>query len=82
MTVEPDIPLPPPARGCRFHVAPLPATKVKSYPFADMAVGDSFAAPAGNRTSLKAAASQFGKKASRAFTTRITGAHIRCWRTK
>lgn len=64
---------------------PVPATrmrKARTYPFADMEIGDSFAIPADvphNR--VRIAGYQFGRRHNRKYTVqRVNGERYRCWR--
>jgi hypothetical protein len=51
------------------------------YPFDELKPGDSFERPADQRNTVKAAATQYGKRHGKTFATRITGDTIRVWRT-
>ena len=57
---------------------PIPAR----YPFADMAVGDSFALPPEiTRTTVTVAAGRYGEKHDMKFTVRrMPDKTLRCWR--
>lgn len=66
---------------------PVPVRAVnRSYPFADMEVGDSFALgfDANLRNRLSSAASLAGRRLGRRFTTRVVEEDgvrvVRCWR--
>jgi hypothetical protein len=51
------------------------------YPFREMRVGDSFAAPIQRQRSVAAAASRYGRIAKAKFTVRKQSkTHCRCWR--
>lgn len=52
----------------------------RKYPYADLEVGQSFLAPEANHNSIRAGASQYGKKLSRRFSVRKTQEGIRVWR--
>jgi hypothetical protein len=59
----------------------------KKYPFADMAVGDSFLVPNSEITdityrqnSIRGSALSYGKKNNAQFSTRRTEEGLRCWR--
>lgn len=55
----------------------------RKYPFADMAVGDSFAVPPEvHRTTVAIAALRYGRKHDMKFVVRLTPDRtLRCWRT-
>lgn len=63
------------------HGMPIPNERVK-YPFASMAVGDSFAVPENKSRYARSGASTFGKKHGRTFTSRKEEGKdtIRIWR--
>ena len=50
------------------------------YPFDDMLVGDSFSVPLDILIKVRWAASQFGKKTGKKFSTRKHLDGARCWR--
>jgi hypothetical protein len=54
----------------------------KKYPFAEMAVGDSFGLlPGVKRVSVSVAAKRYGEKLGRVFTIRtMPDRTLRCWR--
>lgn len=54
----------------------------KKYPFAEMAVGDSFGLlPGVKRVSVSVAAKRYGEKHGMKFTVRLTPERtLRCWR--
>jgi len=58
--------------------------RTSKYPFADMDVGDSFAAPDATRTALYTAAHLWAKRdgAGKKFIVREEGKGARIWRTK
>lgn len=56
---------------------------VRKYPFARMAVGQSFAVTTTERSRVATAASRYGQRHGRAFTvraSRTTPGQVRCWR--
>ena len=53
-----------------------------SYPFAQMAVGDSFFVRGAKQSSLGAAANSWGKKHGMHFATRIVEGGVRVWRDR
>jgi hypothetical protein len=67
---------------------PIPedGSRVKRYPFSQMAVGESFAAPAGKRRSLLTSAQYYKRRYGKEFTVRQRiedGVKvIRVWRTQ
>lgn len=65
--VESDIPIP-------------PARTATKYPFADLAVGQSFGAPLDRQTSIFSLVSRYSKGGKR-FTSRVGDGEIRVWRT-
>lgn len=52
----------------------------RKYPYADLAVGESFLDPHGNNQSISSGSSYAGKKLGRKFSVRKTSEGIRCWR--
>lgn len=61
---------------------PLPVASTKGlYPFPEMKVGQSFAAPRAKRASLQAIASRNSRDGKR-FETRLIGDEIFVWRVK
>ena len=54
----------------------------QKYPFADMAVGDSFVVPPEvHRSTVSVAANRYGRKHGVKFTVRLTPDRtLRCWR--
>ncbi len=53
-----------------------------SYPFAGMAVGDSFAVPIAKKSKAVSAAHHWGKDHEKKFTSRSTKSQVRIWRVK
>lgn len=61
---------------------PLPVAPTRQvYPFDDLAIGQSFAAPRAKMFSVQAIASR-KSKGDKQFETRLLGDKIRVWRTK
>lgn len=63
---------------------PVPAARSAAnvYPFGNMRVGDSFAAPKEERRKVQAAMARFGKINGQKFCIRQNGdLQVRCWRT-
>lgn len=58
---------------------PLPRTRA-SYPFSEMAVGDSFLLPADESVRVRNAACAHTKVHGAKFTTLKVGDGVRCWR--
>lgn len=60
---------------------PIPADRrgARKYPFAEMAIGDSFWAP--DYTNARTSAGQYGRLHGMRFTGRKDGKGIRIWRT-
>lgn len=52
----------------------------RKYPFNEMDIGDSFAIPGDLMTSVRSAATAFGRDHSQKFTVRKDGDGGRCWR--
>jgi hypothetical protein len=60
---------------------PIPSNR-PTYPFAQLQVGDSFAAPLAKHGSLRTLATWYGKEWSRRFVCRRAGKGVRVWRVK
>jgi hypothetical protein len=61
---------------------PIPTGRRTRYPWAEMAVGDSFLTKDASRNSLQAQATRYGKQLDRRFTVRAVDDGFRVWRTK
>ena len=60
---------------------PIPKSALQKYPFAGMAVGDSFATPEGKAKSVRAAASSYARTHEGVkFTVRQVEDAVRVWR--
>ncbi|HAR45619.1 MAG TPA: hypothetical protein DCS05_05440 [Nitrospiraceae bacterium] len=77
--IEKEVPIP----------APYRKAQGSKYPFAQMAVGDSFAVdvedgegPAAVLNRMRGAANRFGKDNGMTLTARVMGSTVRIWRTK
>lgn len=57
-----------------------PARTATKYPFGDLAVGQSFAAPKDKQDSIFSLVSRYSKDGKR-FTSRVGDSEIRVWRT-
>jgi hypothetical protein len=64
------------------HDVPLPRRSKYPYPFADMAIGDSFLCHPENVVLFRAAVSNAHRKLGYKFITRMLPEGMRCWRIK
>ena len=69
--IEKNIPIPDVHRG---------RGRQPIYPFAQMDVGDSFAAPVAKWNTIRTVSGQWAKRLGRQFVTRRDGDSIRVWR--
>lgn len=63
---------------------PVPSRtgRPSKYPFKDMKIGDSFAAPSSLTSSVKTCAFRFAKNKGGKFSFRVHDGKVRCWRIK
>jgi len=59
---------------------PLPMKERKTYPFAEMGIGDSFEIPAEWIKDVRNAANSYGNYHGKKFSVRKTDGTGRCWR--
>lgn len=65
------------------HGVPIPPTKTSRYPFAEMAVGDSFGSAEEPANTVRACAIAYAKKHhGKKFIVRSVEGGCRCWRTE
>lgn len=61
---------------------PMPTSARAKYPFAEMAVGDSFGVPDGEARRVRGAASDYGRRNGMRFSVKAHEGGYRVWRVE